>query len=327
MGRAALQACSPWLALLLVSLLCAAVLVRLSRCRLQLARVRRLHRDQQGSAQSLSFVLTLPFFVMIMLFIVQVSQLMIGTIVVHYAAFAAARSAIVWIPAGVDDYLEGPNCIGNYYLDPDAEDQVLPVLDPNDPDYGPSDGGVTYRVEPGSRKHQKIASAAMLACMPICPSRDLGLDLPGRGPVMADVLKTAYAAMDADSLGNSRIPTRLENKLAYAMQNTDVEVRFFHKNREPPLVTHFIPHDPEEFRFNELGWQDLITVTVKHRLALLPGPGRLLARMAPRPGSSRDEVSETIEHVNGVYVYPLEASATMKNEGQKSVIRYVHDLD
>jgi hypothetical protein len=33
--------------------------------------------------QSLSFVLTLPVFIMVMLMIVQVSQLMIGTVVVH----------------------------------------------------------------------------------------------------------------------------------------------------------------------------------------------------------------------------------------------------
>ena len=54
---------------------------------------------------------------MIMMFIVQVSQLMIGTIVVHYAAFAAARTAIVWIPArlGLE---ESENCISVYDLDP-----------------------------------------------------------------------------------------------------------------------------------------------------------------------------------------------------------------
>ena len=51
--------------------------------------------------QSLSFVLTLPVFIFIMMMIVQVSQLMIGIVVVHYAAFAAARSAAVWIPAAM----------------------------------------------------------------------------------------------------------------------------------------------------------------------------------------------------------------------------------
>ena len=50
-----------------------------------------------GSVQTLSFVLTLPIFIMVMMLIVQVSQLMIGLIVVHYAAYAAAR-----MPRGVD---------------------------------------------------------------------------------------------------------------------------------------------------------------------------------------------------------------------------------
>ncbi|MBN2473598.1 MAG: pilus assembly protein [Pirellulales bacterium] len=326
MGPVVLQACLPWLAVLVASLLVLVLLARWNRCRLQLERLRRLHRDQLGSVQSLSFVLTLPLFVMIMLFIVQVSQLMIATIVVHYAAFAAARSAIVWIPAGVDSQLEGANCISDYVLDPNAEDQVMPILDPTSDEYGPADGGLTYLVTPGSPKHQKIASAAVLACMPIAPSRDLGQPLAGSGPLTAESVKRAYAALDAESGSNTRISARLENKLAYAMRHTDVEVRFFHKNREPPLTTYYIPHDPSEFRFNELGWQDLITVTVRHKLALLPGPGRLLARVTPRPGSTRDVVSEKVENLGNVYAYPLEASATLGNEGQKSVRPYAYEL-
>ena len=39
--------------------------------------------------QSLSFVLTLPLFVMVMLFIVQLSQITIGRLAVEYAALAA----------------------------------------------------------------------------------------------------------------------------------------------------------------------------------------------------------------------------------------------
>ena len=86
------MACSPWLAVLLVLILAAWALVRFSRAQLRLGRLFELHRDEVGSVQSLSFVLTLPLFIMIMMMIVQVSQLMIGTVVVHYAAYAAARS-------------------------------------------------------------------------------------------------------------------------------------------------------------------------------------------------------------------------------------------
>ena len=174
MGRAVVEACLPWLALLLLSFACAYLLVRLNRSRIELGRIGRLHRDQAGGVQSLSFVLTLPVFVIVMLFIVQVSQLMIGTIVVHYAAFAAARSAAVWIPARLG-HEETENCISAHYADPEAEDQVPLMLDPLDPNYGPGEGGMTYIIQPGSPKYDKIASAAVMACMSISPSRDLGL--------------------------------------------------------------------------------------------------------------------------------------------------------
>jgi len=328
MGRAVVQACLPWLSLLLVSFAFAYLLVRLNRSRIELGRLRALHGDQSGAVQSLSFVLTLPIFVMVMLLIVQVSQLMIGTIVVHYAAFAAARSAIVWIPARLG-YDETENCISSYHPDPEAVDQVLPVLDPLAPDYGPSEGGMTYEVVPGGPKHRKITTAAVMACMPISPSRDLGLEVPGESRGISEIAKTLYGSLATGAAPNGRIPRRLENKLAYAMEATEIEIRFYHTYRhpEPPLVSY--PHLDDdrndltvEFMSNELGWQDPITVKVKHQLALLPGPGRLLARRVRSPDGSPDRVAEKIGRTRNVYVYPLEASATMDNEGEKSVIPY-----
>jgi len=325
MSRAVLQACLPWLGLLVISAMVLWLLVRLNGSRFEPGRLRRLHRDQQGSAQSLSFVLTLPFFIIIMLFIVQVSQLMIGTIVVHYAAFAAARSAVVWIPANLGSP-EQEDCIGSYYVDPEASDQVIPILDPSDPNYGPAEGGVTYVIAPGSPKYDKITSAAVMACVPICPSRDLGLDLPASGGTAAEIIKLVYGSMVPDSDRNPRVSKRLENKLAYAMRQTAVEMRFYHRNSEPPLVTYLLPEDIGEFYFNEVGWQDPITVTVRHNLALLPGPGRLLARAVTGPDGTPDEVSRQIEQIGGVYVYPLSATATLGNEGEKSVIPYVYPV-
>ena len=325
MGRAVLQACLPWLALLVVSFGLAYLLVKLNRTPIRPGRLRQFHRDQDGSAQSLSFVLTLPFFVMIILFIVQVSQLMIGTVVVHYAAYAAARSAAVWIPAGLPEP-EGPNCISIYYPDPEAEDQVMPILDPDDPNFGPAEGGITFVIEPGSPKYDKIASAAVLACMPISPSRDVGLGRSGPGPLAADVLEAAYATMVPGSQSNAKIPARLEHKLAWAVQNTETQIRFYHRNSEPPLLTYLLPSDFGEFYFNEVGWQDLITVKVKHNLALLPGPGRLLAKIVPGRDGSPDRVSRHIERIGNVYVYPLSASAVIGNEGEKSVISYFYPI-
>jgi len=325
MGRAVVMACVPWLPWLAVSLLVLCVLIRASRAKVDLRRLGRLHSDQVGSAQTLSFVLTLPLFVMVMLFIVQVSQLMIAQIVVEYAAVATARAATVWIPAGLPAP-EGPNCISMYYPDPDAADQSPPILDPDSAGYGPSAGGMTFVVEPGSVKYDKIASAAVMACMPISPSRDVGAKLSGQGSMAADIIKTAYSALAPASQVNAATAKRIENKLAYAMANTAVEIRFRHKNSEPPLAIYFIGDDIGEFRYNELGWQDQITVTVRHNLALLPGPGRLLARHVVGPSGASDNVSGNVTNQGRVYTYPLSASAVIGNEGEKPVIPYGYQI-
>jgi hypothetical protein len=322
MTPAILTACLPWTMVLLVLILAAWGLVRFSRAQPHLGRLFNLHRDETGSVQSLSFVLTLPLFIMIMMMIVQISQLMIGTVVVHYAAFAAARSAAVWIPAGMADPSEGPCRISSYSVDPDAPDQVAPELDPTAADYGPSSGGLTYKVDPGSPKFEKIASAAILACVPISPSRDVGVQSPTSSQ-MATVLKKAYGALSPSSTSNAAIGPRLDRKLAYSMQNTEVQIRFYHKNQEPPLETYYLPDDLGEFYSNEVGWQDTITVTVNYQFPLLPGPGRLLARYVVGPGGA-DKVASTIQKQGKIYTYPLQAAATIGNEGEKSVVTYVY---
>jgi hypothetical protein len=325
MNRVVLQACLPWLALLLAACLVACLLARASGGKLRLGRLRRLHCDQEGAVQSLSFVLTLPLFIMVMLFIVQISQLMIGTMVLHYAAYAAARSAAVWIPARMA-VPEGENRISSYSIDAEAADQIVPILDPQDEHYGPSQGGVAYSVEPGGPKYDKIRWAAVLACLPVSPSRDLGDQVPPGTPG-ADVLPAVYRALAPRSESGGAVPRRIRNKLAYTLSHLQVEVRFYHKNEEPPLAPYLLEDDPGEFYVNEIGWQDPITVTLKYKLALLPGPGRLLARYVPGPHGERDNISETIQQEGSTYVYPLQASATVGNEGEKSVVPYVYQAN
>lgn len=320
MTRTVLLACLPWFACLIGLGLVACTLVWAAGG-VRPARMRKLHADQRGSAQSLSFVLALPLFIMVLMLIVQVSQLMIGTIVVHYAAFAAVRSAVVWIPARWMP--ERENCIAGYGLDPDAPDQQPPALDPADLDYGPSDGGMYFLLERGGAKFEQIHRAAVLALLPIAPSRNLGLDMPPWAGRASEALGAATSDVAPRMHGNSAIGRRLRNKLAYADSHTDVEVRFFHSNAEPPLLSYYIGPDLEQFQFNELGWRDQITVTVRHDLALLPGPGRMLARVLRRRDGT-DPVSERIASVGGVYTTRLSATATLSNEGEQSVVPYVH---
>lgn len=343
MGRAVLLDCLPWLALLLISGVCLWLVVRLNEGRFRVRRLLSLHRNEVGSAQSLSFVLTLPFFVVILLFIVQVSQLMIGTVMVHYAAFAAARAAVVWIPAGFgsrDNWTIGENWVAGVGYGPDysAPDQVPPSH------IQPGTGGLTYILGGGGPKYDKIASAACLACLPICPSRNLGLAPPSTQEALwtKQALKSMYETL---APGTSPSDARLTNKMAYSMRYTTVDVRFYHDNSEPPLVSLFGgpwliayngartgPGSEEFWPGQEIGWQDPITVTVTHYLALLPGPGRILANKVGFIRTPADDVQQRIEQdtqeaqADNFYVYKLTASCTLGNEGEKSVLPYEYQI-
>lgn len=319
MNRELIIACLPFLAGIAVSVLALRVLVGLSGARLQLQQLAGLHQDQKGAVQSLSFVLTLPLFVMIMLFIVQLSQLTLGRLVVEYSAYAAARSATVWLPATLGDGFETENRIGS----------IRPTAT-----YTTDEAGnlfSVYRVPPDSAKFEKIRLAAATALMSVCPSRDTGITVDATGEAAGDSLERTYLAMSPTSVSNTRVPPRLRNKLAFALHNTNVEIEIRHKGSEPELEAF----DPETgipyFQYNEYGWQDQLVVTVNHSFALLPGPGRFLAKSTPRQdsvnASPRDRIAEQIRHENGIFVYPMSATVRLNNEGQKSVLPYVQSLN
>jgi hypothetical protein len=315
--RDVMVSCLPLLIALAVSIGALPVLARLSGARLDLNRLRRLHADQLGGVQSLSFVVTLPVFMMIMMFIVQLSQLTIAKIMVEYSAFAAARSAQVWIPATLGMVGEQENQIGGR----------LPEASFTGPDGRQYE---VYQIESGGRKYNKIHLAAATALMPICPSRDVGASRDHPGNASADPLVAAFAAIAPETNRNTRIPRRIRNKLAYALENTQVMIEVAHKDEEPPLAYYDIPPHPEEFAPTEIGWQDQVAVTVTHDFALLPGPGRLLARPAPSPESgftsespANAQLTETIKQIRGVYTYPLRATARLSNEGEKSVLPFI----
>ncbi len=308
MHRAAVEACLPWLLTLVLACLLLWTLVRWSGAQIRLGRLLSLHRDERGAVQSLSFVLTVPAFAMIFMLIVQISQLMIGIMVVHYAAYATARAAIVWIPADTGGE-EGENRISSYLPD----------------NAGIPGTGEQYTIVPGSPKYQKIEMAAVLACMPLAPSRDLGLAVDGPE---RDALHRIYRGLDPAYETNSRIPARIDNKFAYAREATRIKLSFLHKDDgiEPPLAPWMVPPDIFEFYPNEVGWQDPIQVTVTHQFALLPGPGRLLAREVTSYDGRPDTVAASIFVRRGVYVRELTATATLGNEGLKSVAPYRHNL-
>lgn len=337
MNRAVLEACWPWTLALVASVGVAWLLVRTSGARFDLRRLRRLHTDQGGGVQSLAFVLTFPLFTMILMFIVQMSQLIMANVVVQYAAFAAARSAMVWIPANLGPGYENENCVG----------QLVPQ--------GQKSNGSVYLVSSASPKCQQVAYAAALACMPIAPSRQTGFAVAADAQPALAAMQTLFGNLDPKSKSNSKINSRLANKLAYSLANTTINMTVWHydnmgdQQAEPPLgqwpnivldgqgrtmIDRTLYERPDqsqgasttvsdEFKLNEIGWKDPITVTVTHQFALLPGPGRLMAKFAPPAGSGTDPIASKIRLANGVYTYPVSASATLGNEGEKPVVPYV----
>ncbi|MBX3441898.1 MAG: hypothetical protein KF774_05785 [Planctomyces sp.] len=277
-------------------------LLRFSGMKLRPGKWRRLAGDESGAVQSLAFVMTFPLFLLLALFVAQISQLMIAVCVVHYAAFAAARSASVWIPAST----------GN------ARENELPDGRPVAAVWRLSLAGVEQQP---NRKSQEILSAAALACAAIAPSRQVG---PAPSPLAASAavaLAQVVPALDAAAGPNARLPQRLANKVGYSYANTTVDIRIIDsgiRSSVGGLATYnptghpIVRHNP-----SEAGWQDGVEATVRHRFVLLPGPARWLAAgIANRDGR--------IIREDGVYKTSLSATATMTLEGLQSLRPTVH---
>ncbi|HAN97220.1 MAG TPA: hypothetical protein DCQ98_07215 [Planctomycetaceae bacterium] len=337
--RRTLVACWPMLLGIGLSLLAARLLLALMRIRPSLRALRELRQDEAGGVQTLSFVLTIPLFLMILMFIVQLSQLTIGQVGVEYAAFSAARSAIVWIPADASN-AEPPMRIGTalefrgfeaysgdvlyeafdvraYVEDGIVPPQVTKII-------------AVYRVVPGGAKFEKIRTAAVLALANVAPSRPVVTErtaASATASVLLGPMNQAFVALAPRTAANPRVPTRLAEKLVYALERTAIEIELRHKDTSAWLDEHDRSWDREQYRMNETDWQDQVTVDVIHEFALLPGPGRLLARRADaRPGTDVDEsyaggaerdriAAALLRRYGSTYVYPLRASARLTIEG------------
>ena len=326
MHREILIACLPCFVVLCAAMVVLRGVLAVGAASWDWRRLTQMHRCQRGGVQSLAFVLTMPVFIMVVLLIVQVSQLMIAQMVLHYAAFAGARSASVWLPAAVDD----PSTELNDYAE--VENRVSDRPSTSDGDY------TTFEVSSssGSEKLWKVRAAVVQALAPLAPSRDLGAQ--GRMVRLRDVIsanQNLYATLVSASQSNSRIPARIANKLNYTDQNTRVVVEWRDgrnasgrdslENTSYNVRNHTCPH-PEmqtSFRESEIGWQDPITVYVIHQFALLPGPGRFLAAHLVRADGLPDRVSPRVKQNPNtnrtVYTTQMTAAATIMCEGLKSV--------
>ncbi len=322
MQRAILVACLPWFLLLVASCLGLLGLARVAGARFDMQRLRQLHACQTGSAQSLSFVFTLPAFLLIVLFIMQLSQLMIGITVVHYAAYAAARAACVWLPANMGTPNE-PEDVSTTLPAYTGRNWTIPT--------------VSVQTPIAEWKWRKVHSAAVMACAAISPSRTLYSG--NMSSALANEVTTLFRSMSPMTANNPMIPLRVQNKLAYSFRNTFIRIEGVDKDS-----TQGPTYNPRPGVFDangnlvrpwspwEIGWEDPITITVQHNFALLPGPGRFLATRTPAPDGTPDRTSPTINRPQGnttepLYTTNLLAQATMTNEGLKSTMHFVQYSD
>ncbi|AMV20012.1 TadE family protein [Planctomyces sp. SH-PL14] len=295
---------APGLLALLAGAFALLALLYIRRRELSVRRLAYIVGNESGGVQSVSFVLTVPLFIFFVMFMVQIGQIMIGMMVVHYAAFAASRAAQVWIPASVPGTFVGlgPN---EFPQDIDVRQPIL--LDGN-----------TIAAS-SDRKREKIWTAAVLACAPIAPSRASRTATTSSFPLTQHLaaLQTFYPRFDPAAATNGAIPARLANKLTYSAANTRVYLTLQDRSSGPPQSSEtYNPssHPDIPYRPYEAGWQDPAMLVVQHDFRILPGPARRFAQYVV------DRYGRYPIRPNGsVYQITLSASTTLTIEGLKSV--------
>ncbi len=184
---------------------------------------------QESGTATIEFCMVFPIVLFLTLILVQSTLLMVGNQFVHYAAFAATRSAIVYIPADYSHQgVEGRNTIV-----PDE----------------------------GSPKFDAIRAAAYLAVMPVCGKLDDSSENLRTGELV-DGLNDHFASYGQDA--PRWVDTLAAARLRYAAENTDVQILYSDiLNEDLDLVDIASAGD-----FYNFGPRETITVRVEHRLNL-----------------------------------------------------------
>lgn len=207
-------------AIVAVSLFILAILVRAS---IRIHRADRIDRSQptevKASPASLAadargtttveFALVFPILLLLALLMVQAMFLMAGNMYVHYAAYQAARRAIVEIP---QDYTSSGDYPANEYSN-----------------------------SKGSLKYDRIHRAAYLALLPVAGRSSGGGGAAGN---VVDALSSHYSTYGATA--PNWIDRMLAGKVAYAADHTEIEV--LETNVEDDDVT-FDPLPEQPYRF------------------------------------------------------------------------------
>ncbi len=90
-----------WLAALISLFVCGRLILTFIATRRRRRSPSALSSCEAGASYSLGFVITIPIFALLICLVVDLSLILIAKIGTMYSAYAAARSAVVWIPSGV----------------------------------------------------------------------------------------------------------------------------------------------------------------------------------------------------------------------------------
>lgn len=163
---------------------------------------RPLGADESGAAAAVDFTLTLPVFIVFVSLSVQFAVLLDATLIVHYAAYSAARSARVWVAESIAS-------------------SPLPVP------------GSAPGVPISTRTRQRARSAASLALVAASPS-DPDIASQGSGAPVGTLAALAGAA------GLPARAASLQAKARYAFdpRNTQVEIEARMRDGAPLVTAH-----------------------------------------------------------------------------------------
>ncbi len=174
-----------------IAMVCAVGLYILTGAAWCLGRAQRKNhtRPKEAGTAAIEFALLFPFALMIVLAMIQSMLLVAGNLAVHHAAYAAARSAVVWIPENLS-YGEPRN-----------------VLD-----------------SPGSSdKFRRIRSAAIYSVMPVSAGKTgLGGEDPGNAEVIKEGLERFWQLYGSSA--PNWVQTMVEGKYRYAWNFTEVSL-------------------------------------------------------------------------------------------------------
>lgn len=160
------------------------------------ARGRSLAADSEGIA-ILEFVLLLPVAVAIVLIMIQAMLMMSATILVNYAAFAAARTAIVWVPKDLS---------GDVPIKYDPEPENFVAIGTN------------------SRKLVMIRAAAANALLPLAGRQKTASTEDAQAAAeVTDGIREYFQAFGGTPAPNW-VSMLAQEKFIYALRNTEVEL-------------------------------------------------------------------------------------------------------